>query len=213
MRPRYIAVEGPIGVGKTSLCRRLAESFDYEMLLEKSEENPFLDRFYRDPRQHALSTQLFFLLQRAQQIEEIRQEDIFKPVRVADFLIDKDRIFAQHTLEPDEFQLYESIYEHLTLQAPVPDLVIYLQAPTDILMHRIRIRGIASEQFIDRSYLDRLNESYMEFFHYYDATSLLIVNTAQIDLVGNDRDYEQLVDYILDLPSGINYFNPRPDLL
>jgi deoxyguanosine kinase len=211
--PRYIAVEGPIGVGKTSLCKRLAASFEYEVMLEKAEENPFLDRFYQDRRQHALATQLFFLFQRAQQIQELRQDDLFKPVRVADFLIEKDRLFAQQTLDPDEFSLYENVYQHLTLDAPVPDLVIYLQAPTETLLTRIQRRGIAAEQYIERSYLEQLNEAYTEFFHYYNATSLLIVNSTQIDLVSNDSDYQQLVDYILALPSGTHYYNPRPTLL
>ncbi|MCP5345503.1 MAG: deoxynucleoside kinase [Gammaproteobacteria bacterium] len=211
--PRYIAVEGPIGVGKTSLCKRLAATFQYQLLLEKSDENPFLDRFYQDRRQHALATQLFFLFQRAQQIQELRQEDMFSAVRVADFLIDKDRLFARQTLDPDEFEIYENVYRHLTLDAPRPDLVIYLQAPTDTLLHRIQRRGITSEQYIERSYLDQLNAAYTEFFHYFDATSLLIVNSTQIDLVGNDSDYEQLVDYILKLPSGTHYYNPRPTLL
>ncbi len=211
--PRYIAVEGPIGVGKTSLCKRLAESLEYEVVLEKAEENPFLNRFYRDRRQHALATQLFFLLQRAQQIQELRQDDLFKTARVADFMIEKDRLFAQQTLDPDEFKLYENVYQHLTLDAPVPDLVIYLQAPTETLLGRIQRRGIAAEQYIERSYLEQLNEAYTEFFHYYDASSLLIVNSTQIDLVNNDRDYQELVSYILALPSGTHYFNPRPNLL
>ena len=211
--PRYIAVEGPIGVGKTSLCKRLAETLEYEVLLEKADENPFLDRFYRDRRQHALATQLFFLFQRAQQIQELRQDDLFKPALVADFLIEKDRLFAQQTLDPDEYQLYQNVYDHLTLDAPVPDLVIYLQAPTDTLLSRIQRRGILAEQYIERSYLERLNEAYTEFFHYFDSTSLLIVNSTQIDLVNNDSDYQQLVDYALTLPSGTHYYNPRPSLL
>ncbi len=211
--PRYIAVEGPIGVGKTSLCKRLAESLEYEVVLEKAEENPFLNRFYRDRRQHALATQLFFLLQRAQQIQELRQDDLFKTARVADFMIEKDRLFAQQTLDPDEFKLYENVYQHLTLDAPVPDLVIYLQAPTETLLGRIQRRGIAAEQYIERSYLEQLNEAYTEFFHYYDASSLLIVNSTQIDLVNNDSDYQELVSYILALPIGTHYFNPRPNLL
>ena len=123
--PRYIAVEGPIGVGKTSLSRRLAESFNYELLLENSEENPFLDRFYKEPKQHALSTQLFFLLQRAQQLQELRQEDIFQPLRIADWLIDKDRLFAKENLDSDEYALYVNVFKHLTVDAPIPNLVIY----------------------------------------------------------------------------------------
>ena len=125
--PRYIAIEGPIGVGKTSLSKRLADSFNYELLLEKSEENPFLDRFYKEPKQYALSTQLFFLLQRAQQLQDLRQEDMFQPLRIADFLIDKDQLFAKENLDPDEYTLYLNVFKHLTVDAPVPSLVIYLQ--------------------------------------------------------------------------------------
>ena len=135
--PRYIAVEGPIGVGKTSLTRRLAETFNYDLLLEKAEDNPFLERFYQDPRRHALSTQLFFLFQRTQQLQELRQEDMFEPVRVADFLIDKDRLFAQQNLDQDEYELYLNVYKHLTIDAPIPDLVIYLQSPIEVLLERI----------------------------------------------------------------------------
>ncbi len=211
--PHYIAVEGPIGVGKTSLCRRLADSFNYELLLEKSDENPFLERFYQNRTQHALATQLFFLFQRTAQIQELRQDDLFQPVRVADFLIDKDCLFAQQTLDPDEYALYLKVYNHLTIDAPTPDLVIYLQAPTQVLLDRIQNRGVPAEQLIERGYLDSLNEAYTEFFHYYTRSSLLIVNSAELDLVSNEDDYKQLVDYILSLPSGTHYYNPRPTLL
>ncbi len=211
--PRFIAVEGPIGVGKTSLTKRLAETFNYELLLENAEENPFLDRFYQDPRQHALATQLFFLFQRAQQIAESRQSDLFEPVRVSDFLIDKDRLFAELNLEKDEYDLYHKVYQHLVIDAPKPDLVIYLQAPTEVLLRRIQKRGIPSEQMIESEYLNQLNRAYTEFFHYYSDSKLLIVNSAEIDLVSNDEDYEQLVTYILSLPNGTHYFNPKPTLL
>ena len=211
--PRFIAVEGPIGVGKTSLSKRLAASFNYELLLENSDENPFLERFYQNPKAHALSTQLYFLFQRAQQIQELRQDDMFQPVRVADFLIDKDMLFAQQNLDPEEYALYLKVFRHLTIDAPVPDLVIYLQAPTSVLLDRIRKRGVEAEQLIELSYLQNLNNAYAEFFHYFKGSSLLIINCAEIDLVGNDDDYQQLVDYILTLPSGTHYFNPRPSLL
>lgn len=211
--PRFIAVEGPIGVGKTSLTKRLAETFNYELLLENAEENPFLDRFYQNPRQHALATQLFFLFQRAQQIEESRQSDLFEPVRVSDFLIDKDRLFAELNLEKDEYDLYHKVYQHLVIDAPKPDLVIYLQAPTEVLLQRIQKRGIPSEQMIESEYLNQLNRAYTEFFHYYSDSKLLIVNSAEIDFVANDEDYEQLVTYILSLPNGTHYFNPKPTLL
>ena len=211
--PRFIAVEGPIGVGKTSLTKRLAETFNYELLLENAEENPFLDRFYQNPRQHALATQLFFLFQRAQQIAESRQSDLFEPVRVSDFLIDKDRLFAELNLEKDEYDLYHKVYQHLVIDAPKPDLVIYLQAPTGVLLQRIQKRGIPSEQMIESEYLNQLNRAYTEFFHYYSDSKLLIVNSAEIDFVANDEDYEQLVTYILSLPNGTHYFNPKPTLL
>ena len=211
--PRFIAVEGPIGVGKTSLTKRLAETFNYELLLENAEENPFLHRFYQNPRQHALATQLFFLFQRAQQIEESRQSDLFEPVRVSDFLIDKDRLFAELNLEKDEYNLYHKVYRHLVIDAPKPDLVIYLQAPTEVLLQRIQKRGIPSEQMIESEYLNQLNRAYTEFFHYYSDSKLLIVNSAEIDLVANDEDYDQLVTYVLSLPNGTHYFNPKPTLL
>ena len=211
--PRFIAVEGPIGVGKTSLTKRLAETFNYELLLENAEENPFLNRFYQNPRQHALATQLFFLFQRTQQIAESRQSDLFEPVRVSDFLIDKDRLFAELNLERDEYDLYHKVYQHLVIDAPKPDLVIYLQAPTEVLLQRIQKRGIPSEQMIESEYLNQLNRAYTEFFHYYSDSKLLIVNSAEIDLIANDEDYEQLVTYLLSVPNGTHYFNPKPTLL
>ncbi|WP_339859710.1 deoxynucleoside kinase [Pseudohongiella acticola] len=211
--PRYIAVEGPIGVGKTSLAKRLAETFNYDIVLEKPEDNPFLERFYRNPKQHALATQLFFLFQRAQQLQELKQDDLFEPVRIADFLIDKDMLFARQNLDPDEFQLYQNVYQHLTIDAPVPELVIYLQAPTQILLQRIQKRGIAAEQTIEADYLSRLNDAYTTFFHYYDRSPLLIVNSTELDLVRHDEDYEQLVNQIMTAPQGVHYFNPKPTLL
>ena len=206
--PAFIAVEGPIGVGKTTLTKRLAASFNYEMLLEDAEENPFLEKFYRNRKQAALAAQLFFLFQRAQKIQDMRQTDIFEPVRVSDFLIEKDPLFARINLDSDEFQLYEKVYHQLTIDAPKPDLVIYLQAPTDVLLSRIDNRGLAIERGIDRGYLERLNEVYSEFFLYYDDAPLLIVNASEIDLANNTADYRDLVNYLLDIRSGRHYFNP-----
>ena len=165
--PYYIAIEGPIGVGKTSLAKRLAETFEYELLLEEPNKNPFLDRFYENPRRHALATQLFFLFQRVEQIRTLHQDDLFKNLRIADFLIEKDMLFAQQNLDKDEYNLYGQIYDHLTINAPKPNLVIYLQASTTALLERIKERGIASEQLIEPDYLDQLNHAYAEFFHYY----------------------------------------------
>lgn len=205
---RFIVVEGPIGVGKTSLARRLARSFGSELILEQAEENPFLERFYRNPRSAALPAQLFFLFQRTRQLEDIRQHDLFDTVRVADYLLDKDRLFARLTLDDEEFALYEQIYARLAIDTPIPDLVIYLQAPIDVLLERIARRGIRYEQGIDRGYLERLQEAYARFFHGYDRSPLLIVNAAHADFVGNDRDYEQLFEQIRRMRRGRQYYNP-----
>ena len=204
----YIAVEGPIGVGKTTLAKRLAELFDYQLLLEDAHENPFLDKFYENRRQNALATQLFFLFQRVQKMDDLKQQDMFKPLRIADFLIDKDPIFAEVNLDPDEFELYRKVYGQMTVDAPTPGLVIYLQASVDRLLERIDRRGIASERTISRQYLEELNEVYSEFFLYYDAAPLLIVNANQLDLVSRQEDFAQLVDYALDIKAGRHYFNP-----
>ena len=206
--PGYIAVEGPIGVGKTTLARRIADTFDYDLLLEEAELNPFLERFYQNRQQTALATQLFFLFQRVQKITELKQRDMFDEARVADFVLEKDPLFARVNLEPDEFALYEKVFSKMRVDAPVPDLVIYLQASPDRLLERIDRRGIDAERLIDRQYLEQLNGVYSEFFLYYDAAPLLIVNANEIALAQGDRDYEQLVDYMLNIKKGRHYFNP-----
>lgn len=205
---RYIVVEGPIGVGKTSLARRLARSFGSELILEQADENPFLERFYRNPKSAALQTQLFFLFQRTRQLEDMRQHDLFDTVRVADYLIDKDRLFARLTLDEQEFSLYDQIYDRLATDTPIPDLVVYLQAPSDVLLERISRRGIRYEQEIEREYLEKLQEAYARFFLAYEASPLLIVNAAQADFVNNDEDYNQLFEQIRRVRRGRHYFNP-----
>jgi deoxyadenosine/deoxycytidine kinase len=206
-RFRYIVIEGPIGVGKTSLAKKLALDFDGDLLLEQAEDNPFLANFYKNPRQYALSTQLHFLLQRAQQVQDFRQADLFHGSHIADFMIDKDPLFAQITLNSDELKLYQQIYAHLTLDAPQPDLVIYLQAPLTTLRERIALRGIGYEQQIRDEYLLRLSESYTRFFHDYDGSALLTVNTQSVDLINNAEDYQAILEKINDIHSGRHYFN------
>ncbi len=208
--PDYIVVEGPIGVGKTSLAKKLASTFNTELLLEGADQNPFLERFYQDPKSAALQTQLFFLFQRVQQMEALRQGDIFRSVRVADFLIEKDRLFAQITLDDDELRLYDQIYGQMVLDAPCPDLVIYLQAPIEVLMARVLKRGLGHERLIRPEYLKKVVESYARLFHYYSASPLLMVNAAEFDPVTNEHDYESLLEQIYTITSGRHYFNPLP---
>jgi deoxyadenosine/deoxycytidine kinase len=208
--PGFIVVEGPIGVGKTSLARRLAETFGSELLLEGAADNPFLQRFYRNPRAAAMQTQLFFLLQRAQQMQELRQGDMFEPVRVSDFLMDKDQLFAKLTLDREEFKLYEQVYAHLTIDVPKPDLVIYLQAPVDVLIKRIGKRGIGYERGMEPAYLRSLCDAYTRFFHYYDQAPLLIVNAAEINPLESEADYQALLEQMALTKSGRHYFNPMP---
>jgi deoxyguanosine kinase len=209
IEPRYIVVEGPIGVGKTTLARRLAEALRVDLLLERAEDNPFLPRFYQDPKAAALPTQLYFLFQRAQQIQSLRQGDLFQPSQVVDFMIDKDRLFAELTLSKAELDLYWQVYQRLTLEAPAPDLVIYLQAPIETLLKRIGRRGIDYEQGIDEAYLRRVAEAYIDFFYHYDRSPLLIVNTGDLNLADGERDFELLLDQIRGLSPGRHYFNPQ----
>ena len=210
--PRHIAVEGPIGVGKTTLATRLSQALRYPLLLEPTTENPFLDRFYREGRRHALPTQLFFLLHRARQVAAL-DDDLVGSLVVADFLIEKDRLFAELNLDPDELAIYEQIWRSLDIRPPAPDLVIYLQAPPPVLVERIRRRGVGFEQHIGDEYLTSLCAAYTRFFHDYSDAPLLIVNAAEIDFAHEDRHFEALLAQLQDFDGVRRYFNPNPRLL
>ncbi|MCW8890151.1 MAG: deoxynucleoside kinase [Sedimenticola sp.] len=211
--PSYIVVEGPIGVGKTSLVNRLAVSFSAETLLEAVDENPFLDRFYNDGKRAAFPTQLFFLFQRSEQLQGLRQRDMFKTALVADYMLEKDRLFAGINLDSEELKLYEQVYAGLTMEAPSPDLVVYLQAPIEVLMERIRKRGRPQERRLDAQYLKRLSDAYTDFFYHYDKSPLLIINAAEINPVEREKDYQLLLEQICTVGTGKHYFNPAPLLL
>ena len=211
--PKYIAIEGPIGVGKTTLANKIATTFNYDAFLEQPAENPFLKNFYRNPSQSALATQLFFLFQRMQQIQDLKQRSLFETVRVADFLIEKDRLFAEVTLSNEEMDLYDKVYDHITLDAPTPDLVIYLQAPIDVLKERITKRGNINEQYLTLEYLEKLNDAYSRFFLDYNDAPLLIINAADINLESNESDYESLITTIMSNPKGKNFINPQHSII
>jgi deoxyadenosine/deoxycytidine kinase len=207
LNPHYIAIEGPIGVGKTTLAHRLADSLDFNLLLEAPEENPFLGAFYDDRRAYALQAQLFFLLQRARQVDSLRQKQLFAGGWVTDFMFEKDPMFAALNLSGPEMKLYEDIYQRLAWQAPVPDCVIYLYAPIERLLERVELRGRPQEQHMQRDYLLRVAESYAEYFSRYDAAPLIRVNADALDLVGSERDYARLLEALasterlIDLPA------------
>ena len=204
---RYIVVEGPIGVGKTSLAQRLAVHAGAAVILEKPLENPFLARFYQDAVRYALPTQLFFLFQRINEVRDLKQMDLFGSQTISDYLFDKDTLFARLTLSEDEFKLYQSIYQSLAPQAPTPDLVIYLQASLDTLIERVQRRGLRYERSISDDYLVKLAKSYGEFFHHYDAAPLLIVNSDNLNFVENDDDFALLIEQIHNMRGSREFFS------
>jgi deoxyguanosine kinase len=195
-RYRYIVVEGPIGVGKTSLAHRIAEHVGAEMLLERPDENPFLAQFYEDPRRYALATQLFFLFQRGAELQGLAQMDLFREITVSDYLFEKDPMFARLNLNEEEFALYQKIYRALQWQAPVPDLVIYLQAEPETLVQRVRRRAQPYEKGISEGYLNRLAQSYSDFFYHYDAAPVLMVNSEHLNFVDGAEDFAMLLKRI-----------------
>jgi deoxyadenosine/deoxycytidine kinase len=207
-RPRYIAVEGPVGVGKTTLARILSERLGGRLVEENAEENPFLRGFYQDRRKHGFQAQLFFLLSRFQQQQSLFQQDLFSQSTVADYLFARDRIFASLTLEPDELALYERVFELLGPRVVKPDLVVYLQARTDVLLARVRKRGRDYERSIDASWLDALAKGYSDFFFHYEDTPLLVVNVSDVDLEGNPADAETLLTVIRKHRKGTQHYVP-----
>ena len=209
MKHRHVVVEGPIGCGKTSLATRLAERLGATTILEDPKANPFLPQFYRDMRRYALPTQLFFLFQRVQRLEGLRQRDLFEQPVVVDFALAKDPLFARLTLDDAEYQLYNRIFEHVKPQAPVPDLVIYLQASVETLVHRVRKRGVAAEQGIDEEYLRALSDAYTRYFHHYAESPLLIVNSERLNFVDKPEHLDLLLERMEKMRGGREFFNVR----
>lgn len=193
MKPSYIAVEGAIGVGKTTLARRLAASLDATLLLEQPDDNPFLPRFYRDPAASAFATQMTFLLQRAGQVEQLHQRDLFARHCVADFMFEKDRLFAELTLSPTDLSLYTRVFERLSFELPRPDRLVYLTAPLDLLMSRIARRGREYEEPIEPTYVETLAQAYARWFHDICEVPVIEIDTSRLDLVGSDADYAALL--------------------
>ena len=206
-RARYVVVEGPIGVGKTSLAHRLARHLNATTLFEKPEDNPFLGKFYQDPARHALATQLFFLFQRSSELRDLSQLDLFGASTVADYLFEKDPLFARLNLSDAEFSLYQQIYQTLKPQIPAPDLVIYLQATPEVLLDRVRGRAHQYERDITESYLSRLTQSYNEFFYHYDASPVLVVNSEHLNFVNECEDFSELLQRIQDMRGQREFFS------
>ncbi len=208
---RYIAVEGVIGAGKTSLSRMVSERLNARLVLEQFEENPFLERFYEDPEHYSFQTQIFFLLSRYRQQQDLFQADLFHNALVTDYIFDKDKIFAYLNLQDDELRLYETLVSSIEKNIPTPDLVVYLQSSVERLMSNIRARGRKYEENISEEYIKDLNEAYNYFFFRYKNAPLLIVNSTEIDFVNNKEDFEELYKEILrSNRAPVEYYNPHP---
>jgi len=210
---KYIVIEGPIGVGKTSLANKLSLEWDADLILENVDDNPFLSKFYKNQREVSFQTQLYFLLTRTRQVQAFKQQDSFSKTRVSDFMLQKDRIFAQVTLNNEEYDLYDQLYSYMTVDIPKPDLLIYLQAPVKVLMKRIKKRGRNFEKYITNEYLEKLNSMYLKFFDTYNSSPLLIVNAEDIDFVHNKVDYKNLLNKIYSIEKGKHYFNPMASII
>ena len=208
--PNYIVIEGPIGIGKTTLTLELAQNFGAETLLEDASVNPFLENFYKDRLNAALPTQLYFLFQRIQQLQEMRQVDIFKKIFISDFFIQKDPLFAGVNLNNDEYRLYQKVFSSVIRELPKPDLVVYLQASTKTLFDRVKKRGRVIEKEIEFEYLAEINDAYTQYFHHYSETPLLIVNTNQVNFSENKSDFLYLAQQISNVKKGRHYYNPIP---
>ena len=210
---KYIAIEGNIGSGKTTLATMLSDDYDVRLILESFAENPFLPKFYKAPDRHAFPLELFFMAERYHQLKSLKEQDLFRPQMISDYSFVKSKLFAQNNLQHDELQLFNRLFDIMCSSLSKPDLVVYLQAPVNTLLARIKNRGIQAERTIDSDYLEMLNDAYTRFFHFYEQSPLLIVNANEIDWVNNDDSYNQLVEYILTIKQGRHYFNPTSTLL
>ncbi len=209
----YVVVEGPIGVGKSLLAEQIAEHLGATPVLERSQENPFLERFYRNPREGAFPTQLFFLMQRAEMLSHMRQSDLFEPRHVADFLFAKDRLFAELNLDANEFDLYDRVWQTLAPSVPAPDLVVYLQASVEFLQGKLKRYAKGPERSLDSEYLERLTGAYVDFFHHYNESPVLIVNAEGFEPLENTEHFEMLVTEMQHARTGRHYFNPGMGVL
>ena len=213
LESRFVVVEGPVGSGKTSLAKRISEHVNGKLILEEPERNPFLENFYKDPRSNALPTELSFLFQRSKLLENINQEELFSNTNVTDFLFDKDQIFIEMNLTQEEIELFNKVKDSLSVKPPEPDLVIYLQAPVDVLMTRINMRSPSIDTLIDKAYLEKLADAYANFFYYYESSPLLVVNAESIDPIHNDDHFQMLFTELVSVKYGKHFFNNTVSVL